>query len=168
METLRRHTSTPLSVTWDFNTGNRNFRIFANMNLKNRNFESEFEFRTSRSGGAGGQHVNKTETRVELIFDVHGSNVLSEEEKERFAKKWPNRINEEGHFSICSSQHRSQSSNKEHVIKKFYEMLEKALQKEKKRVPTKIPKAIKENIRKKKKQHSEKKGDRKLKTRDFL
>jgi len=126
------------------------------------------KFRTSRSSGAGGQHVNTTETKVELVFDVDGSNLLTEEEKQKFFKKWPNRINEEGEFKICSSQHRSQSANKEHVIKKFYEMLEKAMKKEKKRIATKIPEAVKQDILKKKKRQSEKKSERKLKTRDFL
>ena len=138
------------------------------MNFKKRNFDSEFTFTTSRSSGSGGQHVNKTETKVELVFDVNASLLLNEKEKEKFASKWSNRINTAGEFKISSSQHRSQSANKEHVIKKFYEMLEKALRKEKKRVATKIPEAVKEDIRKNKKLHSQKKTERKLKTRDFL
>lgn len=133
-----------------------------------RNFESEFTFRTSRSSGAGGQHVNTTETKVELIFDIDKSALLNEEEKKKFAKKWENRINDEGEFKICSSQHRSQSANKEHVIKKFYVMLEKALKKEKKRIPTKIPKEVKEAIRKKKELHSKKKAERKFNMRNHL
>jgi len=132
-----------------------------------RNFDSEFHFKTSRSSGAGGQHVNTTETKVELIFDIDKSALLKHEEKEKFVKKWENRINEEGEFRICSSQHRSQSANKEHVIKKFYLMLGKALKKEKKRIPTKIPKEIKEAIRKKKELHSQKKADRKFNMRNI-
>lgn len=133
-----------------------------------RNFETEFTFRTSRSSGAGGQHVNKTETRVELLFDVASSCILSEEEKEKFIKRWKNRVSDEGIFTICSSQHRSQSSNKQHVIKKFYEMLAKAMEKEKMRIPTHVPKAVKQAIREKKKMLSDKKAGRKLRTRDFL
>ncbi len=138
------------------------------MNLKSRNFESEFDFRTSRSSGAGGQHVNTTETKVELIFDPERSPNLSDVEKVKFIKKWSTRITDDGLFKICSSQHRSQGANKEHVIKKFYEMLAKALQPEKKRIATKIPKAIKEDIRHKKKQHSQKKADRKFSKRDLM
>jgi ribosome-associated protein len=138
------------------------------MKREERSFESEFKFRTSRSSGAGGQHVNTTETKVELIFDVDGSALLMEEEKMKLRKKWPNRINEEGEFKICSSQHRSQSANKEHVIKKFYLMLEKALQKEKKRIPTKMPKEIKETLRKKKELHSQKKAERNFNIRNHL
>lgn len=133
-----------------------------------RNFNSEFKFRTSRSSGAGGQHVNTTETKVELSFDVDDSALLNEKEKEKFLKKWPNRVNEEGVFKICSSQHRSQGANKEHVIKKFYLMLEKALKKEKKRIPAQVPKEIKEAIRKNKKLHSEKKAGRKFNAKDFM
>ena len=138
------------------------------MNLKSRKFESEFKFRTSRSSGAGGQHVNTTETKVELVFNVEASALLKPEEKEKFTKKWGNRINDEGEFKICSSQHRSQSSNKEHVIKKFYLMLEKAMHKEKKRIATKVPAAVKADILKNKKLHSKKKADRKFNKKDLM
>ncbi|MES2622163.1 MAG: alternative ribosome rescue aminoacyl-tRNA hydrolase ArfB [Bacteroidota bacterium] len=133
-----------------------------------RNFDSEFKFRTSRSSGAGGQHVNTTETKVELVFKIDDSSLLNEMEKEKLLKKWPNRVNEEGEFKICSSQHRSQSANKEHVIKKFYLMLEKALKKEKKRIPTKAPKEVKEAIRKKKELHSQKKAGRKFNPKNYM
>lgn len=136
--------------------------------MEKRKFEPEFTFRTSRSRGAGGQHVNTTETKVELVFDIDRSALLNEQEKEKLLKKWPNRINEEGEFKICSSQHRSQSANKEHVIKKFYLMLEKALKKEKKRIATKVPREVKEAIRKKKEMHSQKKAGRKFNAKDFI
>jgi ribosome-associated protein len=141
---------------------------FCYMNLKDRKFESEFKFRTSRSSGAGGQHVNTTETKVELVFDVDASAFLNAEEKEKFTKKWSNRINDEGEFKISSSQHRSQSSNKEHVIKKFYLMLEKAMKREKKRIATKVPAAVKADILKNKKLHSKKKADRKFSKKDLI
>jgi ribosome-associated protein len=69
---------------------------------------------------------------------------------------------------LSNSESRSQHANKEGVIAKFYTLLEKALKKEKKRVPTKVPKAVKETIRKNKKVNGEKKQSRGLKTRDFL
>jgi ribosome-associated protein len=143
------------------------FEFDEKMNEK-RNFEKEFVFRTSRSGGKGGQHVNKTETRVELIFDVAESKLLSEEEKERVFKKLKSRINDACELRICSSSLRSQAMNKDKVIEKFYDRLEKALTVEKKRIPTKVPKQVKEQIRLQKKKTSERKSDRSLKTRDFL
>jgi len=141
---------------------------FSAMNLKSRNFESELKFRTSRSSGAGGQHVNTTETKVELVFNVDSSALLNQEEKGRLFKKWDNRINDKGEFKICSSQHRSQGVNKEHVVKKFYLMLEKAFKKEKKRIATKVPAAVKADILKSKKLHSKKKAERKFSKRDLM
>ena len=132
------------------------------MNLKSRNFEPEFRFKTSKSSGAGGQHVNTTETKVELIFNVPASAALSEEEKTRISEKLKTFINDVGELRINSSESRSQVGNKETVIKKFYKLLEKALKKEKKRIPTKVPAGVKENIRKKKKLHSEKKRGRRF------
>lgn len=133
------------------------------MELKDRNFEREFTFRTSRSSGKGGQHVKTTETKVELVFDVQHTRLLSEEEKQKLIAKFSNRVNETGELSICSSQHRSQLANKEHVIKKFFLLLEKALRKEKKRIPTSLSKKEKEENLKRKKLHSVKKELRRVK-----
>lgn len=138
------------------------------MSMNFSNFNHELDFRTSRSSGAGGQHVNTTETKVELIFNIFQSIHLTDEQKAMFFAKWKNRINDSGEFKICSSQHRSQASNKEHVIKKFHLMLEKALKKEKKRIATSVPRAVKENILNKKKLHSDKKSGRRKNTREYL
>jgi ribosome-associated protein len=88
---------------------------------------TELDFRTSRSSGAGGQHVNKTETKVELLFDVHASNGMSQEEKELIFQKLTNRINQEGILSVTSQKSRSQLDNKENVIEKLQNLLLKAL-----------------------------------------
>lgn len=138
------------------------------MNLRNRHFEKELSFRTSRSGGKGGQNVNKTETRVELIFNVYDSQMLSDVEKEIVLKKLSSRINQQGELLICSSSYRTQLQNKQHVIHKFYERLEKALTPPKKRIATTVPESVKEKIRQNKKKQSDKKQTRKLRTRDFV
>lgn len=136
--------------------------------LKNRNFESEFVFRTSRSGGKGGQHVNKTETKVELIFDVVRSQRLTEEEKQLVIKRCKNSINDAGELRISSNSMRSQAMNKSKVIEKFYDKIEKALTVQKKRIATQMPEEVREKILKNKKRKSEKKAQRSLRTRDFL
>lgn len=141
---------------------------FCTMLLKGRNFEPEFKFKTSRSSGAGGQHVNTTETKVELIFHINASALLSNAEKAKLLKKLAGNINDSGELRLYSSESRSQASNKENVVKKFYALLEKSLKKEKKRIPTKVPAAVKENILKKKKQHSSKKEERRFNPRDLL
>lgn len=141
---------------------------FCKMNLKDRNFEPEFTFKTSRSSGAGGQHVNTTETKVELSFNVNATQLLSETEKKKVTEKLSTYITDEGVLRLTSSESRSQASNKEAVIEKFYTLLQKALKKEKKRIPTKMPEEIKETIRKKKERHSKKKEDRRFDARKHL
>ncbi len=141
---------------------------FCDMKLRERNFEPEFKFKTSRSSGAGGQHVNTTETKVELVFNLPDTSLLSDAEKERVRGKLAGYINDKGELRINSSESRSQAANKELVINKFYTLLEKALKKEKRRIPTRMPKEIKENIRRNKKKHSEKKADRRFNVKKLL
>jgi len=136
--------------------------------LRDRPFDREFVFRTSRSSGKGGQNVNKTETKVELIFNVMLSRLLSDEEKAIVAEKLKTRINDNGELLLSSSESRSQLANKEDVVKKFYDMLTKALVKQKKRIPTKVPAVIKQDMLKNKKINSEKKSVRSMRTRDYL
>ena len=124
-------------------------------------FESELVFRTSRSGGSGGQHVNKVETKVELNFDVLNSALLSEEQKGKLNDKLKNRINKNGILLISSESERSQLANKKKVIARFYELLKECLKEQKKRVPTKPSRASKEKRLRKKKARSVKKVRRK-------
>lgn len=129
-----------------------------NKDILKRPFEKEYFFQTSRSGGPGGQHVNKTESKVELRFHVDSSELLSGPEKEKVKKKLANKINAEGFIQIFAQEYRSQLKNKELAEKRFYHNLARVLKKEKKRIPTKPPKQAKEKRLTKKKQVGEKKA----------
>jgi len=130
-------------------------------NIRNRSFEKEFRFNTARSGGPGGQHANKTETQVELRFNIPESQILSNEEKQRLLKKLSSKLTKEGELIVTAESKRSQVQNKEEAIEKFYTMVEKALKRRKKRIPTKPSRAAKKKRLEEKKKHSEKKAKRK-------
>ena len=129
--------------------------------LTERNFYPEFRFQSSRSSGPGGQHVNKTESRVELFFNIDASTLLADEEKERLLRKLKKRINADGELIIASESTRSQARNKEDCIKKFYELIEKALRLEKKRIATRPSFAARKKRLETKRLQSEKKQLRK-------
>ena len=120
----------------------------------------EITFRTARSGGKGGQNVNKVETMVEGYFDITRSAKLTGEEKERLLTRLKNRINAEGVLQVRSQVHRSQLGNKAEVLRKIHDLIQIALRKEKKRVPTKPTTASKEHRIKSKKHIAEQKQHR--------
>ncbi len=88
--------------------------------IENKDFYKEFVFTSSRSSGAGGQHVNKVDTKVELKFHINNSLELTEEEKELLLEKLKNKINKDGFLQIVSQETRSQFRNKELCVARFY------------------------------------------------
>ncbi|MGI9553068.1 MAG: alternative ribosome rescue aminoacyl-tRNA hydrolase ArfB [Aurantibacter sp.] len=120
----------------------------------------ELKFKAVRSGGAGGQHVNKVSTKVELSFDVLNSKALSDEEKKRIQEKLRSRLTNDGVLTLHADATRSQHKNKELVIKRLLKLLEEAIKVPKKRKKTKPTKASVEKRLKSKKKASEKKANR--------
>jgi ribosome-associated protein len=129
--------------------------------LKGRDFTQELIFTASRSSGAGGQNVNKVNTKVELRFIINTSLLLTDDEKQIILKKLSSKISQEGELIIVSQTERSQLKNKNKSIEKFYLLIEKALTPRKKRKPTKPTAASKEKRLEKKRILADKKISRK-------
>jgi ribosome-associated protein len=116
----------------------------------------KLSYRVSRSSGPGGQHVNKTDTKVEVMLHIASADFLTEEQKTLLQEKLKTRINKEGYLCVVCQQTRSQLTNKEKAIKKLETLVSNALHRDKPRKPTKIPKAVKEARIKVKRIRSEK------------
>ena len=124
---------------------------------------SELNFKAVRSSGAGGQNINKVSSKIVLIYDLATSQGLDEEEKLLLQTKLKTKISQENLLILTCDEDRSQFKNKKIIIKRFFEMLEKALAKPKVRKATKISKGANEKrIQEKKKAGEIKAGRKKL------
>jgi ribosome-associated protein len=132
-----------------------NYKIMTIEQLKWSGIEKEIHFEFSKSGGKGGQHVNKTESKAELYFDIDASNILPENSKNILKEKLKGRINDKGVLILTDESSRSQHVNRAGAIEKFYELIAAALKPVKKRRPTKPGKAAREK-RKQSKIHRKK------------
>ena len=132
------------------------------MDIKERDFQDEFVFQTSRSGGPGGQNVNKVSSKVELRFSVADSALLNDDEKTIIIEKLSNKINKLGELVIVSQTDRSQIKNKEKVIEKFYLLIIKALTPRKKRLKTKPTRASVEKRLESKREQATLKANRRV------
>ncbi|HWD87693.1 MAG TPA: alternative ribosome rescue aminoacyl-tRNA hydrolase ArfB [Mucilaginibacter sp.] len=113
------------------------------MNFSKADLQKEITFKASRSGGKGGQNVNKVSTKVELLFDIAQSALFTDEEKQLLLQKLQPRLNRDGHVQVMSEEERSQFMNKEKALEKLHLILIRALHQPKKRKATKPSKAVK-------------------------
>jgi ribosome-associated protein len=122
---------------------------------------AEIQYRTARSGGAGGQHVNKVETKVEARFNIACSAALNTSEKARLLDRLKNRLNAAGELVVVSQSERSQLANKRKATARLIRLLRDGLRPARVRKHTTVPKAVKEARRAAKKQRGELKASRK-------
>jgi ribosome-associated protein len=127
---------------------------------------SELDVRVSRSSGAGGQHVNKTSSRVEIFWNVQASRALSDDQRARLLERLASRLTTEGSIRVVASDMRSQSRNRDLAEERLAEMVRRALVIPKKRRPTRPTKASKEARLEGKKRQSHKKRERQKKSFD--
>ena len=128
-----------------------------------KNLKHEIVFQSTRSGGKGGQHVNKVETAIIAAWPVADSQLLTEEEKQLVLEKLANRITAEGNLQVKAQTHRTQLENKQEAIEKINSLVAKALEKKKKRLPTRKSRASIEKRLESKKRNSEIKAGRRTK-----
>lgn len=111
--------------------------------IQERELIKECSFKTARSGGKGGQNVNKVETKVELWFDIQNSEKLSDEEKARLLVKLSTKLDKDGNLHLQEQTDRTQLKNKALIKEKFYKLILSGLKVAKPRKATKVSKAVK-------------------------
>ena len=133
------------------------------MNINKEILQKEVSYKTSRSGGKGGQNVNKVSTKVELLFSVNNSTLYTEEEKLLLNEKLQTRFNKDGLIQVVCDQERSQYMNKQKAIERLIVLLTQALHKPKIRKKKAVSKAAKAARVENKRQLSAKKENRRTK-----
>ena len=126
---------------------------------------AELLFRASRAGGAGGQHVNTSSTRIELLWDLTRSASVTDEQRERLLSKLAARLDAEGFVRVVASARRSQQQNREEAEQRLAQLVRQALVVPKTRRKTKPGRAAKEKRLSEKRRHAERKQNRRQ--RDF-
>lgn len=122
--------------------------------------ESELRFVASRSGGPGGQNVNKVSSRITLLFDPGASTALDDAQKEKIARRLATRINAEGILQVSSQKHREQGMNRGAALERFVELLRDALTDAPPRKRTRIPRVAKQRRLEQKRKRGEVKSTR--------
>jgi len=131
------------------------------MNFNKADLQKETSYKASRSGGKGGQNVNKVSSKVELLFSIDNSLLFTDEEKLLLNEKLQTRFNKDGLVQVICDEERSQYLNKEKAVERLVVLLTRALHKPKVRKPTKVSKAAKAARMESKKINSVKKENRK-------
>lgn len=121
---------------------------------------AELHYRATRAGGPGGQHVNTSSTRIELLWDLTNSGAVTDEERDRIREKLAARLDSDGMVRVVASDRRSQQQNRQAADERLAALVRHALHVPKRRRPTKPPRAAKEQRLSEKKRRSEKKRDR--------
>jgi ribosome-associated protein len=122
--------------------------------------DDELQFEFARSSGPGGQNVNKVETKVRLLFDVHASTSLSDRQRQLIEDRLATRINKNGVLLVASQRHRSREANRRAAVERFTELIARAVDEREPRVPTKVPRAARNRRLEAKRRRARKKAFR--------